>query len=377
MAGDLFYRVSVEAGGVSYDLSSELSSFTVEEDSGRPNMLSIEMSDPYRVFSHALQEGMNVEVDVGSVDDHSVIFRGRIYQVQGDFPQEGVATLKLQAYDGSMRMGLRRRNRLWTGGKLSDFVTEIAEEYFDRVTVDLRGDPSFSGNGIRQQDETDLAFLFRLAERYGCEMFAMADDNGESFQFVAQQVLMENEPEVTLYFGRCGVANRLVSFQANTDVNDIQLPRVFSGIEYESGERQEVTSAEAGEGASTEDPFLDENLTEFRDRFPERAAGLEGLLGAATDVQERLREELGGQERETTLCFTTQEDLSVRAENRFSTSIHGMRGSGTAVGNHRIRAQATAGIADVGGRFSGTWYLSQVRHKLDQQGYVTEFECRR
>lgn len=75
--------------------------------------------------------------------------------------------------------------------------------------------------------------------------------------------------------------------------------------------------------------------------------------------------------------FTTPEELQERAKNQFSTSLRGMRGSGTLPGNQRIRAQSSIGIADVGGRFSGIWYLSQVRHVLNRQGYQTEITCRR
>ena len=74
--------------------------------------------------------------------------------------------------------------------------------------------------------------------------------------------------------------------------------------------------------------------------------------------------------------FTTAQDLQVRVDNQFSTSLYGMQASGSAVGNHRMHAQVTVRIADVGG-FSNIWYLSQVRHILDRQGYRVEFECRR
>ena len=69
--------------------------------------------------------------------------------------------------------------------------------------------------------------------------------------------------------------------------------------------------------------------------------------------------------------------MNTRAENQFSTSIQGMRGSGATLGNQRLRAQSNARIEDVGGRFSGTWYLSQVRHTIDQQGYQTQIQCQR
>ena len=379
MSRDLYYRVSVSAGtSAAYDLSHDLTGMTIEEDGQKPNQLTVDLSDPYKVLSHALQEGMDVEVDLGYADDHSIIFRGRIYQVDSDFPQDGLPTIQFSAYDKSMHMGLRKRNRPWSGMLLSEIVEEIAGEYFDRdVQVALRGDPEFTGNGIRQQDETDLAFLLRLANRYGAEMFVITDEDTDTLHFKDQYSIMDADPEISLYHGRCGAAGHLIQFQAGSNVSDIQLPRVFSGIEYESGERTEATTAEVEEVGDTEDTLFDDNLTAFREREPERADRLEALLGAAESIPTELRTELGNEEREPTPGFASQEELNTRAQNQFSTSIHGMRGSGVTPGNHRIRAQSNILIADVGGRFSGIWYLATVRHVLNDQGYLTEIQCQR
>jgi phage protein D len=379
VAKDLYYRVYVDAAGAGYDLSPDLTSLTVEEASGKADQLTLHMSDPFKVYSHALQKGMEVEVDLGRVDDHSVVFRGMICKVEGDFPKDGVSTLRLLAYDRSAQMGLRKRNRAWTDVSLTDIVNLIGKEYFlpQDIHVTLKGEPKFSGNGIRQQDETDLCFLLRLAAKYGCEMFAFAGEHADQLHFEAQHHIMTQTPEVTLYHGRCGVPNRLISFHATSDVSQIQLPRVLSGITYEKGERLEIRTADIQPVRETDASFFDENLAELFKREPVKARQLQGLLGAAGSVEQGLREKLGSVAREATPGFATPEALRVRAENQFSTSIHGMRGSGTAAGNHRLHAQAAVRLADIGGGFSKTWYLSQVRHILDSQGYRTEFECQR
>jgi phage protein D len=258
-------------------------------------------------------------------------------------------------------------------------VEEIAGEYFstDTINVSLVGEPNFTGNGIRQQNETDLAFLLRLAERYGCEMFVLSEEDDSSLNFIAQHQIMNQVPDVTLYHGRCGAPARLLSFRATSDVGDIQLPRTLSGIDGDTGELLEAETSEISETQETEDAFRDENLTAFVNEETERNTAINELAGAAGTVQDALRERLGTVRMEPTQGFLTQEELSVRAENQFSTSLHGMRGNGTAEGNHRVQAQTTIGIADVGGRFSNIWYLSEVRHIIDRNGYKTEFDCKR
>ncbi len=374
---ELYYRVHVQAGASGYDLSHDLSSFMVEEDARRPDQLTVELSDPFKVLSHALQEGMEVEVDLGRADDHSLVFRGQIYKVECGFPADGVASLRLTAYDRSVKMGLRKRNRRFAGMPLSQIVTTVAGSVFQRIAVDVKGDPTFAGNGIRQQDETDLAFLLRLAAKYGCEMFVVTGDVGDALHFVSQYRILTAEPETTVTYRRCGAENVLLEFEASSDVGDIRLPRVFSGIDYETGEPTEVTTAEIEEVGTREDPYFDESLAELYRREPDKAAELDLLLAAKVGLQQDLRRELGGEEREATPGFVTAEELRVRAENQWSTSLHGMRGRGVTEGNQHIRAQTSLFLDDVGGRFSGTWYLSQVRHVLDGRGYRTEFECRR
>jgi hypothetical protein len=207
-------------------------------------------------------------------------------------------------------------------------------------------------------------------------MYVVSGDEDDTFHFESQHHIMTADPEVTLYHGRCGAPARLIQFEAGSDVGNIQLPRVFSGIDYASGEPVEAASPVEAVGEA-EDTFLDENLAAFSEKEPDRAGQLEGLLRAAAGLPEVIRAELGGEERVPTAGFASQADLDTRAENQFSTSIQGMRGSGTTAGNHRIRAQRNILIHDVGGRFSGTWYLTRVRHVLDRQGYQTEIECRR
>lgn len=126
-------------------------------------------------------------------------------------------------------MGLRKRNRVWTDTSLEKIVKDIAKNYFNEndIKVDLKENPYFSANGIRQQEETDLAFLLRLGSRYGCEMFVVSGEDKDELFFKSQYKIMKAKPAVTLYYGRYDVKNRLLSFEATVDTAKIRLPRVF------------------------------------------------------------------------------------------------------------------------------------------------------
>lgn len=377
MADDLFYSIEVDTEGADYDLSDDISSLTIDQQEGKPDHLTIELSDPFKVFGHALQEGMDVLVDLGTSDDHSVIFRGRIYRVDGTFPKDDVPTLKIEAYDASMKMGLRKRNRAFTDMSLSDVVNAVVEPYFSDTNVDIKGDPSFPANGIRQDDETDLAFLLRLAKAYGCVTYVSIGDTDDTFNFVAQYNVMTTTPEVTLYYGRCDVDNPLLSFQSSADISDVQLPRALSGIDFDTGQPIDVTTVTPLPVPADKDQCFQENLAAFRSAAPIKAAKLELLLNSAKGVQSALQEELGPSIRQAVPTFTTQANIAALAQNQFSTSLHGMRASGMTLGVKELVACTSVGIQDVGGRFSRNWYLTQVQHVLNGEGYNTSFECRR
>lgn len=380
MSEELYYNITVGAAGVTYDLSSDISSLTISEESGKPDQLTIEISDQYKTFSHAMQIGMDIEVDIGRIADHSLIFKGRIYKVEGGFPREGVPLLRILAHDRSMEMGLRKYNRRWRDMSLSQIVEKIGQEYFGMpgVSVKVEGNPTFSGNGIRQVEETDLAFLLRLCRTYACEMYVEVDKHGtESLQFKSQKTIMTETPIMSVYHGRCGVENRLESFNANTDVGNIQLPRQLIGMDYDNGKATEIVTADAEEVGNTEDQFLDENLASISKEQPIQVTNLTALLGAASSTPDQIREALGKSRREAIPTLTTPELLQERSRNQFSTIINGMKANGSMHGNQRLHAQAGIDIANVGGQFSGIWYLSQVRHTLNKEGYKTEFECQR
>jgi phage protein D len=379
MPGDLYWRVSIASSGASYDASDDLSSLTVEQKEGGADSLVADFADPYKVLSHAFQEGADVEVELGTDDDHAIVFRGRVYKVDGSFPTTQTPTLTIRAYDASMRMGLRRRSRPFADMRLSDIVRKVASDYFSRIDIDIdaQGDPQFPGNGVRQQEETDAAFLRRLAESYGCLLHVAIGDSDDTFKFVSQKKVMTAKPDVSLFYGRSDVPDRLLSFEANVDAAQIELPRLLSGIDYDTGQATEMALTTIDDAGDVDDSCFSENLAALAGDHPDKADALASLAAGAEASQALLRADLGASVREAIAGFTTEDQQNAMAQNQFSTRLHGMTGSGATVGIRRLVAQSAVWIGDVGGRFSGAWFLSSVRHILDAQGYRTEFECRR
>jgi phage protein D len=377
MPGDLYWRLSVNSSGVAYDASDDIHALRIDQREGTPDSLTAELADPFKVLTHAIQEGMDVEVELGTDGDHAVVFRGRIYKVDGDFPTEQTPTLQITAYDPSMRMGLRKRNRVFSDVALSDIVNTVASTYFSTLDVSLEGDPKFPLPGVRQQEETDLRFLRRLAKTYGCLLYVSAGDTDDTFHFVSEFQVMNGTPALTVYYGRSDVDNRLLSFKSNADASRIELPRILSGMDFDSGQPTEMTTTSPNDPNDVADPSFSENLAALAAAFPDKADGLNGLIGSASASQTKMLADFAPAIRDATTTFITEDQQQAIAQNQFPTSLHGMRGEGATVGIRQLVAQSLLAIGDVGGRFSGNWFLSEVRHILDAQGYRSEFSCRR
>lgn len=379
MLGDLFFRVMVISQGVAYDLSDDLTSLTVEEDDEMSDKLTVVVPDPFRVFSYALQEGMQVEVDLGTIDDHSLVFRGLITKIEADFPDDGVPEVTLVAFDNSIRMCLRKRNRAWVDIDVAGIVAKIAEEYgFNLTEIDLPfgGNPTYEGNGMRQKEETDWAFLLRLAKEQRCKVFVEASEVGDVFTFKSERAIMQAEPTTTLHYGRCGAANALLRFAVKSDVTQRNRPEVLASIDPVTGRATDAVRRVDDVSALPSQPF-DANLAELAQQHPVQAATLGGLINVAADAFNTIAADVIAEVRRIVPGLFNAETLREQAAPQADTAHNGWTGEGMTPGNKDLRAKRNVEIGDVGARFSGKWYVKQVRHVVDEDGYRTHFTCSR
>lgn len=376
MPDDLFYSILVDPQGSAYELSEDISSLIVDEAAGKPDQLTIQMGDPFHLFSHALQVGLEIEVDLGSVKDHSLLFRGHIYKVEGDYPKNGLPTIRIIAYDHSMKLGLQKRTRLFTDKTLKDIVEETARPVFQKCDYAANdSEPILGQDGIRQKNETDLAFLYRLAEIYGYEMYVASNEQDDILNFISRKTIISDKAPLELCYNRTDVPSRLINFQSSSDVAQMEPRQFYSGINYDDGKPIDIQETPEPEPVEQDDKFLDESLALFSEKHPAQARSLASLINRAPASKEMLHKELGVT-KVTVPGFVSQDELKALAGNQYRLGSQGMRGKGTAAGNHRLHAQLAIAVSGVG-TFSTKWFVTQVRHTLNSQGYLTEFECQR
>ncbi|MDD9972207.1 MAG: contractile injection system protein, VgrG/Pvc8 family [Myxococcales bacterium] len=375
MECDHAYSIQLETPGQPYDIGGETDSLSVEEQAGRPSQLDVTVPDPERVMSHTIREGIPIQVALGSISDQRLVFRGLVTQVEGDFPEEGAPSLRITAHDQRVRMGLKERSRHLRNQKLEQLVQSVAEEYFLKsdVSVELDTDIDFGAQGVRQSRETDLRFLLRLAQQTECQVLLETDGASDKFRFVALSKLYRDKSRLALTYQRDGVEHLLLSFKPRVDVGEVRLSKHRAAVDPESGNETTAVQAMAVPPAE-EDIWLDEGLGRWFGRFPQRTQQLSELQRASIARAENV--DLGAVAIDEAPPFLTGPQRAILGKNVVARRLRGMRAEGRSVGLPGLRAGRMVNIQGVG-RFSGDWYLTQVRHTVDGSGYHTEFECER
>lgn len=373
MPESLFYQIILRAGPAEYDLSSDISSLTWDQNDELPDRLTLQVPDPYKVLSHALREGTHVEFAFGTDVRHPIVFRGRIYAVTARIAPSGLQTLTVRAEDRAAELGLKRfPGRTFKNEPLSAVVTKILESYeFSKKTVSVGPDPKL--DIVVQHDESDLEFLQELARTYGCTMFVSQGVGGEEINFVGLASLVALPPSFVFAHGRLGVDNTLTEFQGQVDARRAQNRVIIKGKETDSEPIDPKAPPEPV------DPFFEENIAAIQDQAKvQRLKTLIQNASVAAGEVTMLKNGTGGaQDQILYRSGMNADELKMLRENWISVNALGMTGDGTCAGLPDLRARAMIELNDVGGRFSGRWYVSEVVHTLGGEGFDTRFHCKR
>jgi hypothetical protein len=382
MSSGVYYKVIVSSDGETYDLSSDVDSFTIDEQLTMADKLTLNLNDPYKVLSHALVEGLRIKIDLGTTDDHSIVFSGSVYEVSGDFPQDGTPKLQVIAQDASMAMGLVARD-LQRTGSLQRIFTDIAEtqeynSHFD-ISAKLDIDPAIYIKK-RQNGQTDREFLKDLAVQYDYQLYAVPGEELDRVEFVSTISIIKQDPKVELKF-RCDVGNRLLSFHVDSKISQVKRPKKYSIYDFTSGKLSDPTTKNIEYVKNIEDRHEEENFTAFEKEFPEKADKLKTFLGSVKNARSNMIDEWNKSNPQPIVTHawnlaSTQQDAPIKGQHQVNTLFYGMMASGMTSGNPNLHAQKMVAILD-SGRFSGDWFVTKALHTLNDEGYKTEFECQR
>lgn len=271
------------------------------------------------VIGKTLAVGTEIEILHAPSRTRASVLSGIVDTVGLDLDSDGERppAIVVEGHDKAHLLTLAEKSRVFENMRPSEVAGLIAQEHGLRSTVDSAPQPTF----LMQSGETDWAFLNRLAERIGFEVFVAGDKL--HFQAVGKRA----KPKLTWGSG-------LVQFQ----------PSITSS-------RQMVDVTVRGW-----DPEMKEVV---------EGKGAAGTVRAGGQVLE-----VGDRVVRTSDDATRLAQAIAGAIGRSAQSGHGVSQPGKAA----IMPGATAMVGGVGEVLGGRYYVAEVTHSFTQEGYSTAFE---
>ena len=361
----IFFNVKIEGE----DITDLIERIQVEETDDQADMASLAFTDSYMILSDVLQEGLSVEIDLGHQDLHAVIFRGMITNIQATFLTRGTPTVEIKATDNLIKLGFRPQTKKWWNLTVSQIVRELARSN-DLTPDDIEPIEDAYISELRpyqQVEETDLAFLLRLAKDYDSKLYVehLATD---TLNLVSTRKLIEAPLiEEDLIFN-----SNLEEFTVSFDSFATATTQRLVTTDPVTGERIEINEILVEPKETLWDPSPEQVArlgqgTERIEKIWQKAKLKQQALGSYWQIPPRSS---GAASRSVNYRSGTYGDWSRKL---------GQTAHGRAAGSIFLRPRRRVNVDGCGSRWSGDWYLSSVNHEVDvkQRSYFCSFSCTR
>lgn len=282
-----------------------------------------------------LSLGRPIRVYTGDENDPREIFHGLISGLEFQAEPDQEVRLNVLGEDGLQKARMSRHTRLFEETTLSELIETIAAD------LGLRAEVSGLSDNLAaemQLNESDLAFLRRLLQRYNGDLQIV----GDRLQAAPRGEIRRSE--VTLELNAQLLSVRVLADLAH-QVTDV----TFSGWDAAQGTRIEANSSVGepgpGRGASGAE-LLRESFGDRPEHLGNQAARDDSEAQALVDAQ-----------------YTRRAGGFVRVQ-------------GTAQGNPSLRVGSHVTLQGLGPRFENTYFVTRASHRFDQaDGYRTEFDA--
>jgi phage protein D len=281
------------------------------------------------------------------------LFVGEITGVEANFPAGGMPAMTVVAHDFLHRLSAGKYARGF--GPLPDFVVASILAIEHRLLAAI--EPTviaastavaavnliFKGAGTKQKSQSHLELLEEIAALYDADFFVEGD------VLYVTRFMKEYAPRLTLEWGRS-----LLSFQ----------PKVTT-VGQAFGVGMKFTLREIP---------LDFLVTVWWD-FDRESVGISVLPGAATPaaggpVFTIIDRPVGSPADIMNSALVLAHELRTKLNQRLT-------GSGTAIGDPRLRAGAVVRLEGLGPDFSGDYRVVSATHSMGAGGYQTQFEVQK
>jgi phage protein D len=367
------FLIQIEGRELSLDITQEITSFIFEDNEEELDVMELVVANRDLQFTDDLlfQEGNEVAAQFGYVGNLSPVKRAVIKEIDYDFPEDGVPTIRLKAYDKGYKLSGKENQKVWQKPAPGILYSEIAEEIAKANQLIPIVTPTV-GYHLRvvQSNVSDAQFLKELAAKardwdgdgVTGYMFYVQDDELHFHPRMIDQppvlkleyftdplgVLRSFKPSTQAQWGKgAGVETKAVGVDPRKKEPLEQKANNDTTAERTSlGNRTYLVDGNTGEGQ-----FKEQETGRIVPSF-ERSEGFhdEPLQEPAKDVAEG--------------TFKAAELQQVEA-------------TALTIGIPTLRAKQNIEISGVGQKFSGIYYCRSIRHTFGDSGYSCELSLRK
>jgi phage protein D len=285
--------------------------------------------------------GAELEICMGYGDAKStpLLVSGMITEITTNFPNGGSPELAVSGYDHGFPLTIGKNSRTWTKTRDSEAAQEIAS--FNNLGAKIETTTEKHAQ-IEQNQESDWEFLKKLADRNHFELYV---DERRTLHFGKP-----NDKAAAV--ARLVYGEGLLSFKPEANLAG-QISKVEVYGWDPKTKKTIIGTATAGEESGLTGKSAGQHLDALV-RDPSKRPTL------------RLRQPV----------FTQAE-----AEQRAKAALNErakqfLTGEGETIGLPELRPDRNVELAGLGAPFSKTYYLQQVTHKIDANGYGARFKVK-
>jgi phage protein D len=290
-----------------------------------------------------------------SPDPPEEVFLGEITGVGATFPNGGMPTMTITAHDFLQRT---TRGSLSRGfGPLPDAaiiaimslengLLPLIDPYMVPLDVINTIGNFLFGTSTKQSSQSDFQLLSQIAAKYDLELSV------DHYVLYLTRFIREYSPRLTLNYGsslldfspRITTVGQAEGISMRISLREIRVDLMISV--YWDFDRESIGISVIPAQAAIIAPVLGKPVEESKHKAIRNAIDIANMIVAMV------------------------RELRQKLNNRLT-------GSGTAIGDPRIRAGAVIRLDGLGYDFSGVWRVTKATHTLDTSGYRTQFEVQR
>src|ERR1017187_874411 len=288
---------------------------------------------------------LRIDVNAGSGKTEPLIEAYVIETDAGFANQPGQSMLNVVAMEPTVKMNLKETVRPWPNMADSDIAEEIFRDYKFTAVVDATQPARDEIDHTEIQRGTDIQFLQSLAMRNGFECYVELNPQTGQVEGHFHKPRLQQTSQGVLSVN-LGPATNVNSFNAKFDMLKPAMVAA-KNVDVHAREQQSADSQSLGDKQ----------------------------LGSASTVADDSRQVLLGG---TGLAETGELQTAAQAEvDRSSWAITAEGDVNTVAYGDVLRAKRPVEVRGVGLQFSGTYYVEQVLHTFNGDGYTQHFSLRR